>query len=153
MIFYAVRSPKLTHWLHSDLIQEHLVALQDSQYLDEDPTFYQNIDEDYDLRHGGISKASFLNCYLGWIQYCASRRNPVSLIFSSLCVTQFIRSHNVCCIWQLRKGCLCLFGRVFVVVSCVQTSPISFGPSATKKIGNGCTQAIIVGAYIWNFMV
>ena len=78
VIFYAVRSSKLNHWLHSDLIQEQLVALQDPQYVDIDPTFYHNIDEDYDLRQGGISKASFLNCYFAWIQYCASRKDPVS---------------------------------------------------------------------------
>ncbi|XP_068683309.1 pecanex-like protein 1 isoform X4 [Montipora foliosa] len=76
VIFYAVRSAKLTHWLHDDIIQEQLRALQDSQYVDVDPTFYHNIDEDYDLRQGGISKTSFLNCYLAWIQYCASRRDP-----------------------------------------------------------------------------
>ncbi|XP_015763882.1 PREDICTED: pecanex-like protein 1 [Acropora digitifera] len=76
VIFYAVRSAKLTHWLHNDFIKEQLEAVQDSQYVDVDPTFYHNIDEDYDLRQGGISKTSFLNCYLAWIQYCASRRDP-----------------------------------------------------------------------------
>ena len=78
VIFYAVQSPKLNHWLNSDNIQEQLQALQDPQYVDVDPTFYHNIDEDYDLRQGGISKVSFLNCYLAWIQYCASRKDPVS---------------------------------------------------------------------------
>ena len=82
VIFYAVRSAKLTHWLHDDIIQEQLRALQDSQYVDVDPTFYHNIDEDYDLRQGGISKTSFLNCYLAWIQYCASRRDPVSSVYT-----------------------------------------------------------------------
>ena len=83
VIFYAVRSPKLNQWLNSDIIQEQLQKVhQDPQYVEVDSnSFYHNIDEDYDLRHGGISKTSFLNCYFTWIQYCASRKDPVSLLF------------------------------------------------------------------------
>ena len=79
VIFYAVQSPKLNQWLNSDIIQEQLQTLHDPQYVDVDTnSFLHNIDEDYDLRQGGISKTSFLNCYLAWIQYCASRKDPVS---------------------------------------------------------------------------
>ena len=83
VIFYAVRSPKLNQWLNSDIIQEQLQKVhQDPHYVEVDSnSFYHNIDEDYDLRHGGISKTSFLNCYFTWIQYCASRKDPVSLSF------------------------------------------------------------------------
>ncbi|CAH3161495.1 unnamed protein product [Porites evermanni] len=78
VIFYAVRSPKLNQWLNSDIIQEQLQKVhQDPHYVEVDSnSFYHNIDEDYDLRHGGISKTSFLNCYFTWIQYCASRKDP-----------------------------------------------------------------------------
>ena len=83
VIFYAVRSPKLNQWLNSDIIQVQLQKVhQDPHYVEVDSnSFYHNIDEDYDLRHGGISKTSFLNCYFTWIQYCASRKDPVSLPF------------------------------------------------------------------------
>ena len=78
VIFYAVQSPKLDQWLRSDMLREQLMSVHDPQYVDIDRTFYHNIDEDYDLRHGGISKTSYLNCYLAWIQYCALRKDPVS---------------------------------------------------------------------------
>ena len=78
VIFYAVQSPKLDQWLRSDVLREQLKSVHDPQYTDIDRTFYQNIDEDYDLRHGGISKTTYLNCYLAWIQYCALRKDPVS---------------------------------------------------------------------------
>ncbi|KAJ7389072.1 hypothetical protein OS493_033934 [Desmophyllum pertusum] len=67
---------RLDQWLRSDIIREQLVAVHDVQYVDIDRTFYHNIDEDYDLRQGGISKSSFLSCYLAWIQYCALRKDP-----------------------------------------------------------------------------
>ncbi|XP_078349641.1 pecanex-like protein 1 isoform X3 [Oculina patagonica] len=76
VIFYTLQSPKLDQWLRSDLIREQLVSVHDPQYVDIDRTFYHNIDEDYDLRQGGISKSSFLSCYLAWIQYCALRKDP-----------------------------------------------------------------------------
>ena len=78
VIFYAVQSPKLDQWLRSDVLREQLKSVHDPQYTDIDRVFYQNIDEDYDLRHGGISKTTYLNCYLAWIQYCALRKDPVS---------------------------------------------------------------------------
>ena len=78
VIFYAVQSPKLDQWLRSDVLREQLTSVHDPQYVDIDRTFYHNIDEDYDLRHSGISKTSYLNCYLAWIQYCALRKDPVS---------------------------------------------------------------------------
>ena len=86
VIFYAVQSPKLDQWLRSDVLREQLTSVHDPQYVDIDRTFYHNIDEDYDLRHGGISKTSYLNCYLAWIQYCALRKDPVS---SEMLAVQF----------------------------------------------------------------
>lgn len=73
-----MQSPKLDQWLRSDVLREQLTSVDDPQYVDIDRTFYHNIDEDYDLRQSGISKTSYLNCYLAWIQYCALRKDPVS---------------------------------------------------------------------------
>lgn len=48
-----------------------------SNYVDSDPTFNLNIDEDYDHRASGITPSSFCMVYLDWIQYCNSRRQTV----------------------------------------------------------------------------
>ena len=58
-----------------------MAALQgttEKNYVDLDPTFTLQVDEDYDLRLSGVSRGSFCNIYLSWIQYCASRRDKVS---------------------------------------------------------------------------
>jgi len=54
-----------------------LQATLDKNYVDLDPTFSMNVDEDFDTRLSGVSKSSFCNIYLEWIQYCASRREKV----------------------------------------------------------------------------
>ncbi|EDO36443.1 predicted protein [Nematostella vectensis] len=88
VIFYAVRSPKLESWLSNDVIIEQLVHMHDPGYVDVDPCLYHNIDEDYDLHLGGISRSSFMGCYLGWIQHCVSRRSePVDCSRDSMLVT------------------------------------------------------------------
>ena len=60
-------------------MREGLEGTLEKSYVDLDPTFSMNVDEDFDIRLAGISKASFCSVYLGWIQYCASRREKVSL--------------------------------------------------------------------------
>ncbi|XP_038076730.1 pecanex-like protein 1 isoform X2 [Patiria miniata] len=74
IIYYVVRCPKLEQWVVNETIQEALKDCSEDRYTDCDPTFTPKIDEDYDLRQSGISRESFCNCYLGWIQHCASRR-------------------------------------------------------------------------------
>ncbi|XP_022083039.1 pecanex-like protein 1 isoform X2 [Acanthaster planci] len=74
IIYYVVRCPKLEQWVTSEIIQEALKDCSEERYTDCDPTFTPKIDEDYDMRQSGISRESFCNCYLGWIQHCASRR-------------------------------------------------------------------------------
>ena len=59
------------------LATHQLECAHQPEYVDVDSTFYHNIDEDYDLCRGGISRSSFVSCYLDWIQYCASRRHSV----------------------------------------------------------------------------
>ena len=91
VIFYTVKSPKLDQWLRNETLYEQLTSIHDPQYVDVDRSFYHNIDEDYDLRQGGISKTSFLNCYLSWIQYCAYRKDPVRRCLHFNCNLLIIR--------------------------------------------------------------
>uniref|UniRef100_A0A7N5ZWT7 Pecanex-like protein n=1 Tax=Anabas testudineus TaxID=64144 RepID=A0A7N5ZWT7_ANATE len=74
IIYYVSRSSKLEDWLTNETIQEALRPCLGSNYVDSDPTFNLNIDEDYDHRASGITPSSFCMVYLDWIQYCNSRK-------------------------------------------------------------------------------
>ncbi|XP_072342156.1 pecanex-like protein 1 isoform X5 [Scyliorhinus torazame] len=79
ILFYVTSSPKLEEWLANETMQDGLRACTSQNYVDVDPTFNPNIDEDYDHRLAGVSRESFCGVYLNWIQYCASRREkPLS---------------------------------------------------------------------------
>lgn len=74
IIYYVVASSKLEEWLANETMKDGLRGCRERNYVDLDPTFNPNIDEDYDHRLAGISRDSFCGVYLGWIQYCNSRR-------------------------------------------------------------------------------
>uniref|UniRef100_A0A8C1TND1 Pecanex-like protein n=1 Tax=Cyprinus carpio TaxID=7962 RepID=A0A8C1TND1_CYPCA len=74
IIYYVIRSPKLEEWLANETLQEALRPCLSPSYMDSDPTFNLNIDEDYDHRASGITPSSFCLVYLEWIKYCNSRR-------------------------------------------------------------------------------
>ncbi|XP_054257111.1 pecanex-like protein 1, partial [Macrosteles quadrilineatus] len=74
IIFYAVDSPCLEKWLASPVILEALQPYCDRNFVDLDPVFNMNIDEDYDFRAAGITRNSFCNIYFDWIQYCVEKR-------------------------------------------------------------------------------
>ncbi|XP_035467280.2 pecanex-like protein 1 isoform X1 [Scophthalmus maximus] len=74
IIYYVIASPKLEEWLANETMKDGLRGCGERNYVDLDPTFNPNIDEDYDHRLAGISRDSFCGVYLGWIQYCNSRR-------------------------------------------------------------------------------
>ncbi|XP_061595772.1 pecanex-like protein 3 isoform X1 [Cololabis saira] len=79
IIYYVSRSAKLEEWLGNEAVQEALRPCLGPNYVDSDPTFNLNIDEDYDHRASGITPSSFCMIYLDWIQYCNSRRQaPVT---------------------------------------------------------------------------
>ncbi|KAH0620677.1 hypothetical protein JD844_021355 [Phrynosoma platyrhinos] len=59
IIYYVTSSPKLEEWLSNETMQEGLQLCADQNYVDVDPTFNPNIDEDYDHRLAGISRESF----------------------------------------------------------------------------------------------
>uniref|UniRef100_A0A668AAY9 Pecanex-like protein n=1 Tax=Myripristis murdjan TaxID=586833 RepID=A0A668AAY9_9TELE len=77
IIYYVIASPKLEEWLANETMKEGLRGCGERNYVDLDPTFNPNIDEDYDHRLAGISRDSFCGVYLSWIQYCNSRRAKV----------------------------------------------------------------------------
>ncbi|XP_062309131.1 pecanex-like protein 3 isoform X2 [Osmerus eperlanus] len=74
IIYYVSRSAKLEEWLANEAVQEALRPCLGPAYVDSDPTFNLNIDEDYDHRASGITPAAFGMVYLDWIRYCNSRR-------------------------------------------------------------------------------
>ncbi|XP_070105788.1 pecanex-like protein 1 isoform X12 [Equus przewalskii] len=88
IIYYVTTSSKLEEWLANETMQEGLRLCADRNYVDVDPTFNPNIDEDYDHRLAGISRESFCVIYLNWIEYCSSRRaKPVDVDKDSSLVT------------------------------------------------------------------
>lgn len=74
IIFYVVRSPKLKEWLENAEINASLSHTRDKKFVDLDPIFNLNIDEDYDFKESGITRTSFCNVYHEWIVYCVTRR-------------------------------------------------------------------------------
>uniref|UniRef100_A0A182N6Y7 Pecanex-like protein n=1 Tax=Anopheles dirus TaxID=7168 RepID=A0A182N6Y7_9DIPT len=74
IIYYTLRSPKLLSWLQSQAIEEALEHTTDRQFVDLDPVFNINLDDDYDSRAAGITRASFWCVYGEWIQFCSDRK-------------------------------------------------------------------------------
>ncbi len=82
IIYYAVSNSKLEDWINSPLIREALLPIKDKNFVDLDPVFNMNIDEDYDYRYSGITRNSFCSIYVNWIRYCNGRREKVVNIHS-----------------------------------------------------------------------
>ncbi|XP_008427416.2 pecanex-like protein 2 isoform X1 [Poecilia reticulata] len=74
IIYYLVHSPKLGAWLKDASIQEALQSYTKWHHIERDPqVFSVKIDEDYVHCLQGVTRASFCNVYLEWIQHCASK--------------------------------------------------------------------------------
>uniref|UniRef100_A0A182VQA4 Pecanex-like protein n=1 Tax=Anopheles minimus TaxID=112268 RepID=A0A182VQA4_9DIPT len=74
IIYYTLRSPKLMSWLQSQAIEEALEHTTDRQFVDLDPVFNINLDDDYDSRAAGITRISFWCVYGEWIQFCSDKK-------------------------------------------------------------------------------
>ncbi|XP_064603904.1 pecanex-like protein 1 isoform X2 [Liolophura sinensis] len=74
IIYYTVRSPKLETWLSTPTVIEALTPTLDKSYVDLDLLFNMHVDDDFDRNLSGISRRSFCEVYLEWIQHCSSRR-------------------------------------------------------------------------------
>lgn len=77
IIFYTIKSPKLKLWLENTEINDALKPTFEKNFVDLDPVFNMNIDEDFDFRASGITRNSFCNIYLDWIQFCAVKHDKV----------------------------------------------------------------------------
>jgi hypothetical protein len=75
-----VGSERLETWLESPVILEALRPTLNRNYVELDPVFNMNIDEDYDFRAAGITRTSFCNVYLDWIIFCNGKRDKVIFI-------------------------------------------------------------------------
>uniref|UniRef100_A0A7N8X8W1 Pecanex-like protein n=1 Tax=Mastacembelus armatus TaxID=205130 RepID=A0A7N8X8W1_9TELE len=71
IIYYLIQSPKLSTWLKDATIHEALQSYTKWHHIERDPqVFSVKIDEDYVHCLQGVTRASFCNVYLEWIQYC-----------------------------------------------------------------------------------
>ncbi|XP_033209736.1 pecanex-like protein 1 isoform X3 [Belonocnema kinseyi] len=77
IIFYTIKSPKLKLWLENTEINDALKPTFEKNFVDLDPVFNMNIDEDFDSRASGITRNSFCNIYLDWIQFCAIKHDKL----------------------------------------------------------------------------
>uniref|UniRef100_A0A671YRY6 Pecanex-like protein n=1 Tax=Sparus aurata TaxID=8175 RepID=A0A671YRY6_SPAAU len=74
IIYYLIHSPKLSTWLKDASIQEALQSYTKWHHIERDPqVFSVKIDEDYVHCLQGVTRASFCNVYLEWVQYCAGK--------------------------------------------------------------------------------
>lgn len=87
IIYYLVSSPKLSAWLSDATIQETLQCYTKWHHIERDPqVFSVKIDEDYVHCLQGVTRASFCNVYLEWIQYCTGKTETVDVFFSHKCI-------------------------------------------------------------------
>ncbi|XP_028342261.1 pecanex-like protein 2, partial [Physeter macrocephalus] len=79
IIYYMVTSPKLISWIRNESLLKSLQPFAKWHYIERDlAMFNMNIDDDYVPCLQGITRASYCNVYLEWIQYCARRRQEPS---------------------------------------------------------------------------
>ncbi|KAF4105743.1 hypothetical protein G5714_013405 [Onychostoma macrolepis] len=74
IIYYLVINPKLQIWVKDQSMQEALQPYTKWHHIEKDPAvFSMKIDEDYVHCLQGVTRASYCNVYLEWIQYCANK--------------------------------------------------------------------------------
>ncbi|XP_063385442.1 protein pecanex [Cydia fagiglandana] len=74
IIYYTMQSAKLEEWLSSPTLTEALKPMAERSFVDLDPIFNVNLDEDYDFRASGITRSRFCAVYQEWIVHCGARR-------------------------------------------------------------------------------
>lgn len=120
IIYYAVGSSCLETWLSSPVILDALVPMQDRNFVDLDPVFNMNIDEDYDFRSAGITRNSFCNVYLEWIQFCADKREKVIyFVLSSHYITLYLFFFNKMMMTEVFRSiflnCICAMLNITII--------------------------------------
>uniref|UniRef100_A0A8C0ZTE4 Pecanex-like protein n=1 Tax=Castor canadensis TaxID=51338 RepID=A0A8C0ZTE4_CASCN len=85
IIYYMVTSPKLLSWTKNESLLTSLQPFAKWHYIERDlAMFNMNIDDDYVPCLQGITRASYCNVYLEWIQYCAGKRQEPSKALDSV---------------------------------------------------------------------
>ncbi|XP_038846859.1 pecanex-like protein 2 [Salvelinus namaycush] len=89
IIYYLIQSLKLQTWIKDPSITKALVSYTKWHHIERDPAVFSvKIDEDYVHCLQGVTRASFCNIYLEWIQYCANKlEEPVDCDEDSPLVT------------------------------------------------------------------
>ncbi|XP_023689512.2 pecanex-like protein 2 isoform X2 [Paramormyrops kingsleyae] len=89
IIYYLIHSPKLHDWLKEPSIKEALQPYTKWHHIERDPAVFSvKIDEDYVHCLQGVTRASYCNVYLEWIQHCANKLDePVDCDEDSTLVT------------------------------------------------------------------
>lgn len=78
IIYYMVTSPKLLSWIKNESLLKSLQPFAKWHYIERDLAMFNiNVDDDYVPCLQGITRASFCNVYLEWIQYCARKKQEV----------------------------------------------------------------------------
>lgn len=84
IVYFLIHSPKLSAWLKDATIQETLQSYTKWHHIERDPqVFSVKIDEDYVHCLQGVTRASFCNVYLEWIQHCAGKMETVRVTHTS----------------------------------------------------------------------
>ncbi|XP_023096169.2 pecanex-like protein 2 isoform X3 [Felis catus] len=79
IIYYMVTSPKLLLWIKNESLLKSLQPFAKWHYIERDLAMFNiNTDDDYVPCLQGITRASYCNVYLEWIQYCARKRQEPS---------------------------------------------------------------------------
>uniref|UniRef100_A0A8C6RKX7 Pecanex-like protein n=1 Tax=Nannospalax galili TaxID=1026970 RepID=A0A8C6RKX7_NANGA len=79
IIYYLVSSPKLLSWIKNESLLTSLQPFAKWHHIEHDLAMFNiNIDDDYVPCLQGITRASYCNVYLEWIQYCAGKRQELS---------------------------------------------------------------------------
>uniref|UniRef100_A0A8C7SVS1 Pecanex-like protein n=1 Tax=Oncorhynchus mykiss TaxID=8022 RepID=A0A8C7SVS1_ONCMY len=89
IIYYLIQSLKLQTWIKDPSITKALVSYTKWHHIERDPAVFSvKIDEDYVHCLQGVTRTSFCNIYLEWIQYCANKlEEPVDCDEDSPLVT------------------------------------------------------------------
>ncbi|XP_076831764.1 pecanex-like protein 2 isoform X2 [Brachyhypopomus gauderio] len=89
IIYYVVISPRLQAWLREQAMEEALQPYSKWHHIERDPAVFSvKIDEDYVHCLQGVTRASYCNVYLEWIQHCVGKmEEPVECDEDSALVT------------------------------------------------------------------
>ncbi|XP_029388530.1 pecanex-like protein 2 isoform X3 [Mus pahari] len=79
IIYYMATSPKLVSWVKNESLLKSLQPFAKWHHIERDLAMFNiNIDDDYVPCLQGITRASYCNVFLEWIQYCAGKRQELS---------------------------------------------------------------------------